>query len=92
MTRPVMDQVSLGKTFEGSSGLLQCISLPVGQREQLKGLLTLIPYLIPALSQVCTLANRPGIRISSFVQERGLASLRGLRFVFLHAVDKPMFP
>ena len=50
-----------------------------GQKDQLKatGLLTLISYLIPALPRVYTPANRPDIRISSFVLARGFGPPQG---------------
>lgn len=80
MTLPVMDQVALGETFEGSSGLSQSSEFSWGQKDQLKatGLLALISYLIAALPQVYTPANRPDIRISSFVQARGFGPPQGL--------------
>lgn len=50
-----------------------------GQKDQLKatGLLTLKSYLIPALPQVYTPANRPDIRISSSVLARGFGPPQG---------------
>lgn len=95
MTLPVMDQVALGETFEGSSGLSQSSELSWGQKDQLKatGLLALISYLIAAFPQVYTPANRPDIRISSFVQARGIwPHRRGVRFAFLPVVDERRFP
>lgn len=79
MTLSVMDQVALWETVEGSSELSWSRFFPGDRRISLKqqGLLTLISYLIPALLQVYTLANRPDIRISSFMLAMGFGPPQG---------------
>lgn len=70
----------LGKHLKAPLGFHRAqVFFSWGQKDQLKatGLLTLISYLIPALPQVYTPANRPDIRISSFVLARGFGPPQG---------------
>lgn len=79
MALSVMDQVALGKTFEGSSGPFQSRRLP-GDRgsTEATGLLTLISYLLLVLPQVNTPVSRPSIRILCLnCVSRGISKVQG---------------
>lgn len=80
LRREPHDSVCYGSscTWEKISRLLW-VKFSRGQKDHLKaiGLLTLISYLIPALAQVYSPANRSDIRISSFVQAEGFGAPQG---------------
>lgn len=83
----VIHQVALGKNSRKVFWALTGQKFAYGQKDQLRatGLLTLISYLMPALPQVYTSANRPGIICVS----EGIGKSHG---VFLHVADKQRFP
>lgn len=78
-----------GKHFKAPLGFYRAdFSRVLKDQLRATGLLTLISYLIPALPQVYTPANRPDIRISSFVWAKGCGPSRRERFVFMPVIDE----